>query len=442
MSRLVEQPRHYCTLGALQSVVAINRAIPILHSGPGCGVKLFRGLSFEAGYQGSGYAGGSSVPCTNATEKEVVFGGEDRLKEVIDGTLKVLKGDLFVVLTGCTADIVGDDAGQIVSEYQEQGVPIVFAETGGFKGSNFKGHELVNEAIINQFVGAREPRVRKGLVNVWSVVPYQDVFWAGNLSEIKHLLEGIGLTVNILYGPESGGVEEWRSIPDAEFNLVLSPWVGVKTAELLKSQYGTPYLHYPTLPIGAKETGKFLRAVGEFAGLEKEKVEAFIESEERKFYYYISRSADFFIEFRYDLAGRFFNITDSYYALGVSKFLSNELGILPGEQYITDDTPEEYQQSIGEEFKKLSQYNSAEVVFEIDAGKIHERLRKYDHKNHTPLILGSSWDRDIIKEISGFGLNISLPVMHRLVLDRSYVGYSGGLRLAEDIYGSILESYK
>lgn len=46
-----------------------------------------------------------------------MFGGEQRLKQVIDGTLKVLKGDLFVVLTGCTSDIIGDDVGQVVSEY-------------------------------------------------------------------------------------------------------------------------------------------------------------------------------------------------------------------------------------------------------------------------------------------------------------------------------------
>lgn len=442
ISNAVEQPRHYCALGAQQTVVAINKAIPIIHSGPGCGYKLFRGLSTESGYQGVGYTGGSSIPCTNSTEREVVFGGEGRLRELIDGTLKILKGDLFVVLTGCTADIVGDDVGQIVNQYQKRGVPIVFAETGGFKGTNYKGHELVIEAIINQFVGNSEGEKEEGLVNVFSVIPYQDSFWRGNLGEIKHLLEGIGLKVNILFGPESEGVKEWKSIPNAQFNLVLSPWVGLRTAQLLEDKYGTPYFHYPILPIGGKETSKFLRKVSEFAGLDKEKVENFIKKEEKKFYYYIERSVDFFTEFRFDIADRFFNINDSFYALGISKFLLNELGILPGEQYITEDTPEEYQELIINEFKHLSKNTSAKVIFEIDGGKIAQRLREYDYDRHTPLILGSSWDIDIAKQLRGFWLNISLPVMHRLVLDRSYIGYSGGLRLAEDIYGNILETYK
>jgi nitrogenase molybdenum-iron protein beta chain len=120
----------------------------------------------------------------------------------------------------------------------------------------------------------------------------------------------------------------------------------------------------------------------------------------------------------------------------------NELGIVPGEQYITDDTPEEYREAIEHEFEHLSDGVSSKVIFEIDGGKIHERLRKYPHGSYKPLILGSSWDRDMVRELNGFGVNISLPVMHRLVLNRSYVGYNGGLTLAEDIYSNILETYK
>ncbi|MGD0817624.1 MAG: nitrogenase component 1 [Methanomassiliicoccales archaeon] len=442
MSTVIQNPRHYCALGGQQTVVAIERAIPILHSGPGCGVKLFHGLSCQSGYQGAGYAGGSTIPCTNATEREIVFGGEDRLREVIDGSLKVLKGDLFVVLTGCTSDIVGDDVRQVVREYQERGVPIVYAETGGFKGSNLKGHELVVGAIIDQLIGDVRVKKAKGLVNVWSSVPYHDPFWTGNLGQVKRLLEGIGLRVNILFGPESGGVKEWRTVPNAAFNLVLSPWVGLGTAEKLKERYGTPFLHYPVAPIGAKETSRFLRSVEKFAGLDQEKVETFIHQQEKRFYYHIERSADFFVEFRYDLVGRFFNLNDSFYTLGVTNFLLNELGIVPGEQFVTEGTPDEHRDGVRAEFERIVKDLRSELVFEEDSGEIYQRLRGYDLQGHTPLILGSSWDRDIASEMNGFWLNLSLPVMHRLVMDRSYLGYEGGLRLAEDIFGGILETYK
>lgn len=128
MSHLIEQERYTCAIGALQSVVAIPRAVPILHSGPGCGTMV-QGF-FE---RSTGYAGGSTSPCTNFGETEVVFGGIDRLRTLITNTSKILDTDLQVVLTGCTADIVGDDVASVVSEFEAEGSPLVHVETAGFK---------------------------------------------------------------------------------------------------------------------------------------------------------------------------------------------------------------------------------------------------------------------------------------------------------------------
>jgi hypothetical protein len=33
---------------------------------------------------------------------------------------------------------------------------------------------------------------------------------------------------------------------------------------------------------------------------------------------------------------------------------------------------------------------------------------------------------------------VNLPITDRLVLDRAYAGYAGGLRLIEDMYASVL----
>lgn len=57
---IIEQERYTCAIGALQTVVAIPKAVPILHSGPGCG-EMIAGF-FE---RSTGYAGGSTSPCTN-----------------------------------------------------------------------------------------------------------------------------------------------------------------------------------------------------------------------------------------------------------------------------------------------------------------------------------------------------------------------------------------
>ncbi|SEP27880.1 nitrogenase component 1 [Propionispora vibrioides] len=438
MSRFVEQVRHVCALGGYQSVLAIEKAAPILHAGPGCGQKLWRTLGSANGCQGSGYVGGHSVPCTNIGEKEVIFGGDDRLRDIVSNALKVIDAGLFVILTGCTSDIVGDDVSEVARRFQEQGKPVVAVETGGFKGSNLFGHELVLDAIIEQYLQpAAEKEAR--LVNIWAVVPYQDPFWVGNLREIEKLVALLGLTPNIIFGP-GNGLEALRRVPKAQFNLLVSPWVGLKNVKHLEAKFGTPYLHYPVLPIGPTETANFLRTVGTYAGIEGKRVEKIINKLEQDYYYYIDRAADSLLETQL-MPRRFVSIADSFYALGVARFLINDLGLLPETQYITDGVAEEYQDSITAEFKNFEDGIEAKVVFSNDGGEIHEDIRKLTFRSR-PLILGSAWDRVLSREINGYQLSLATPVTNRLVLNRSYVGYEGALRLVEDIYSLVLEDFQ
>lgn len=438
MTQFIEQVRHVCSLGALQSVLAIDRAVPILHAGPGCGQKLWGALGFQNGCQGSGYVGGHSVPCTNIGEKEVIFGGDDRLKSIVDNSLKVIDADLFVILTGCTSDIVGDDVGEVARRFQEKGKPVVYAETGGFKGTNFFGHELIVDAIIDQYLQPA-PSVQPGLVNIWSVVPFHDPFWVGNLQAIEGLLAELGLVPNVIFGP-GNGLAALNKVPQAQFNLLVSPWVGLKNVQHLQEIFGTPYLHYPVLPIGPTETGKFLRTVGQYTGVEEKRVEKVIAKHEAEYYYYIERSADVLLETRL-LPRRFVTIADSFYALGVAKFLINDLGLLPETQYITDGVAEEYQAGITAEFANFTDRITAKVVFTSDGGAAHEDIRTIKFRSR-PLILGSAWDRVLSEELKGYQLSLSMPVSDRLVLDRSYVGYNGALRLVEDIYSVVLADFQ
>lgn len=438
MSKVIEKPRFSCALGAQQTVVAIKRAVPVLHSGPGCCNKITSLIG-----QGESYAGGSTIPCTNSGEREVVFGGVEKLNSVLGGSLKVIDADLYVVLTGCTAAIVGDDIDSVAQDYRDQGYPVVCAETGGFKTNNYSSHELVVNAIIDQYTDLHKNQdgVQKGLVNVFATVPYQDPYWNGNLAEIKRILQGIGLTVNILFGLESEGLSEWRSIPNAEFNIVVSSWVGIGIAKHLKEKYGTPYFHFPYLPVGGVETTKFLRQVAEFGKLDSSAVESFIQKEESKFYSCIERMADFMLEFRYGLPRRFYSILDASYAIGFSKYLLNELGIIPDKQFIIDDTPEEFRDEIANQFAHISDRRSAEVEFETDGGLIQEKIRADENKNRA-LILGSGWDRDLARDLHADLLILGVPVEYRLILNCGYAGYNGGLRVVEDIYDRVLDTYR
>lgn len=426
MAKLLDKQRYKCALASMQTVQAITRAIPVLHSGPGCAQKLSDGMG------SSGYFSPNIFPCTSINEKDVVFGGTKKLASTIDNALKVIDADLYVVLTGCIPEIVGDDTGEVVSQFADAEKPVIYASTAGFKGNNYKGHDQVVDAIISQYL-KKVPDSEKvpGLVNIWADVPYQDQFWLGNLRELEKLVAELGLTPNTIFGYDRG-IRNIDLVPKAQFNLLVSPWVGLKNVQKMEKKLGIPYLHYPVLPVGATETSKFLRAVGEFAKVPAEKVEAVVAEHEKYFYYLIERYADLFLENRV-INKQFSVVADAHYALAFTKFLVNDLGLFPAKQFITDDTPKDYQAAITEEFKKLNYGIQAEVEFTTDSYLIHNQIREHDYHGY-PLVLGSYYDKEVTEDLKGNFLNVSWPFQNRVVMDSFYAGYTGGIRLIEDIY--------
>ena len=445
MSNVIEQGRYTCAIGAMQSVVAIPHAAPILHAGPGCS-DMITGF-FE---RATGYAGGPTSPCTNFSEKEVVFGGIDRLREIVTNTYKVLDTDLQVILTGCTSGIVGDDVDSLAQEFCDDGKPVVSVETAGFKCNNFEAHSLVVNAIIDQYVDEytqeNESRSETNTVNVFASLPYQDPFWKGNLGEYKRLLERLGLKVHILFGPLSDGVHEWQRIPRANFNILISPWYGKPIVDHLKEKYGQPYTWFSHIPIGANQTEQFLRQTLDFAleqgaEINRETAEAFIKREIDAYYEEIDNLATFLLEFRYGLPNHVHILHDAGYVAALSKFLLHEVGIVPKEQFITDKTPDKFKEQITADIASTSDKRTIPVIFEPDAGLAQEAIRNLKHSGRG-LIIGSGWDKELAREKDYDFLSAAAPSPYRLVLTTNYAGFSGGLRVIEDIYHNVLATYR
>lgn len=442
MGGLIQEAKFSCALGAQQTVLAIPRVIPIIHAGPGCSARQFSYLSVGAGYQGEGYAGGAQIPCTNSSSNEVVFGGEKKLGNLIDATLDVMDGDLYVVLSGCTAGIVGDDVKQVSLDHSRADKKVIGVDSAGFRGNNYKGHNLVLEALIDQYVGDVEDEVtvEKGLVNVFSVVPYQNVNWRGDLEEIKRILTGIGLKVNILFGYGSDGVSEWKKIPNAELNIVLSPWVGLNAAKLCQRKYGTPFLHESVLPVGLKSTSAFLRRVGETLGIDSGKVEAFISGEERRYKQYFVALGDFFSDYSSYIPYEAYISADDIYGIGLADFLENELGIEVVKFYDASDPGKVAAERVRTGLENIKEGLGERLVFESDNALIREDIKAEIQKRHTKsVIFGSSWDRELAFETDSVLIYVSIPLLEKVLVTRSYVGYNGALRLMEDIYSGILD---
>lgn len=434
---VISDVRYACAVGATNTVVAIKGAVPIANCSPGCQLKTTAMLTFENAFQGSVAAGGGNMPSANSTENDVVFGGIKTLDELIKSTIKIYEGDLFVVLTGCVGELIGDNVPDLVGKYQRAGYPVVYANTAGFKGNNLYGHEVVVDAIIDQFVGDYHGEKKKGLVNLWFETPYYNHNWRGDYQELARILRGAGFEVNVLFGAENPGVEAWKKIPQAQFNLVVSPWVGVKNAEHLQKKYDQPFLHIPEIPVGEEATAKFIRQVVEYAGIDKTQSEQFIRQEADIYYYYLEHFSEFFAEYWYGMPSEFVVTADSAYALAYSKFLADQIGLIPKKVIITDNAPEKYRQAISDYFKtNISEGVSIDVIFEEDGYLVEKEIETVEFTSGKPLILGSSWELTLAEKKGALFFEVTAPSSETLVVNRSHIGYRGALQFLERIYSA------
>lgn len=443
MSKFVDRPRYTCALGgALATLRAIPRAIPIIHASAGCGHNLHNAINPGAGYLGGGYCGGLSLPSSNVVERDIVFGGEARLREQIASTLEVMDGDIYLVLTGCMVEMIGDDLEAITSEFIDHEKPVLPVHTPSFRGNSFTGYELVLSALIHKYVSKQRQKTPLA-VNVLGIVPAQDVFWEGNLKEIKRLLTKLGLKVNTLFG-EGEGLQSIKNAGGASLNIVVSDIHGVQAARKFEEVHDIPYIT-TGLPIGAIATEAFLRKVAQTLSIDPHVTESVIAQEKAIYYSYLERLADLYNDI--DLQRYAVVVGDANYAPAVTRFLSDELGWVPELTVITDFVEDNEKSVLLERFENLESGLTPVVRFDTDTSSVKKYLteiwpanrnEKYYDAFGPTVLLGSVFERDLAQQF-GFGLlTVSFPITNRIVLNRAYAGINGALSLTEDLLGILV----
>jgi len=425
----IEALRTQCALqGALSAANAVGGVIPVVHSTAGCAYQNYLAGALANGGQGAGVAGGLAVPSTNIVEKHVVFGGSARLREQLKNAVKVFEGKLFLVLSGCTPNLVGDDSKAMVDEIETQGYPAAYVQASGFRGSAYTGYELAVRSLVD-FASKKTSsplNTIRGLVNIFGIVPGQDTFWQGELLALSREFSAAGLTLNPLFGFNQT-IESWKNIPHASLNLSLSPW-GSDIVEYLKEKFGTPALKRSFVPVGAQDTKQLLLDIAEKLNFDEKQINSHAEKKEQETDYFISQFAEAYFNFNFQTD---FSIAGPLsQAVGISRFLAYNLGFIPKTIIITD-APQLKDEPIWDILPHID--TKVNVFFTEDRNEISGFLKR----GNPGLILGGTIDGVTADEIGAAHLSTAFPVSDRIVLNRGYAGYEGALNLIEDI-GTVL----
>jgi nitrogenase molybdenum-iron protein beta chain len=417
--------------GAIKALSAVEGLVPVLHASAGCSLGARYGENSLAGSLG-GAAGWQETSATNLQEKHVVFGGTSRLREQLKNTVKVLKGDLYVVATGCVPETVGDDVPAMVKESREQRYPVIGIATPGFKGNAWHGYATATRQVLEQLPTLDDsPRaVQTDLVNLLGVAPGLDPFWEGDLLELQGALELLGIRVQRLFGIGER-IASWKNVRNAGLNIVISPW-GLEAARFLDARDAIPYLDFGHLPVGSRDVASLLAQVIQALDLPFPRVDELARSLDARQRHFLRKAAPAL------LAGQFQRrtavVAPSATAVGVARFLSGTLGQILTTLVVTDDPPEETRANLVRLARESSEGIEIDVFFAESAADVRRILSEAK----VELVLGSSLERSWADSSAAVLVEIANPLREDLVLDRSLAGTSGALHLVSRISRALL----
>ena len=429
MSFVTENPRGGCVLSGINSVLsAVDRVCPVLHSGPGCCMQTTAAEQGQSGHKHACFVSGVSLPSSNMLEKEVVFGGVNKLRTTIQGAIDIIDASAYFVLTGCTAGIIGDDIASVTDEFVEKGYKVYPIDTPGFAGDSNLGYETVWNSFIDKVIKPAEKK-RGNLVNIFGIVPYHDPFWSGTLEEIDRILSKLGLEVNTFFTKHQG-LDVIEHCSEAALNIIINPWLFKGPAKKFEDKFGVPSIRFPFCPIGATDTTRFVREVSAALNLDQALVDKVIAEEEDYVYSYLGQSIGALSWKRFAVAG------DATSAIAITRYLANDYSFSPVLVVITETIfrPEDKERII-KEISSLEYAAAPKIVFASDQWEINNAIR--NEPEEITLLVGSTNEKEVALEKGIQYLNATFPMNERLVFNRTYSGYRGSLTFTEDLYDNL-----
>jgi nitrogenase molybdenum-iron protein beta chain len=421
-------------LGAVLAALGFENTLPFVQGSQGCTAYFRSHLSRH-------FKEPIATVSSSMTEDAAVFGGLSNMIEGLENANAIYKPDMIAVSTTCMAEVIGDDLGAYIKTAQDKGVvpagmPIPFAHTPSFAGSHLNGYDNMMRGILENLTGEKSPQT-DGTLNV---IPGFDGY-SGNLREIKHILDSMGVDHRVLGdystvvdSPATGTYEmypgggtplaEVRKAIDAVGTLSLQRFASAKTGELITKSWDQPFVAGP-YPIGITATDELIAEITALTGKE---ISAELELER-------GRAVDSMVDSHPYVHGkRVALVGDPDVLLGLISFLL-EIGARP--VHIVATNGDKKFKKAAEELLAASPFGSDGTVW-IKKDMWH--LRSLMFTEPVDLLLGPSTAKFLWRDTRTTFVRVGFPLLDRHHLHkRAIIGYRGAESLLTEIVNTVLD---
>ena len=344
----------HCNLNELCTSVVFNPDVVVLvHAPMSCSNIIYNGITnmrqrINLRFHKKLPPARDNIFITGIGDKEAIFGGEKLLRNCIEELILEKQLKCLLVVSGCTASVIGDDVSTICDELSRKySIPIVHIPGAGFMSDQDKeGNILATEYLYKLVADNNEPKNR-GLAVIVGMNQY--VQTEEQKAELSRLFAYFGFT-ELLMPPCGMSLEEIKKINNAS---LLAVHAMTKEKLLHNQQFArglAEYLDVPLienrLPFSKDELYSYLRRLGEICN-NSSLAEMAIKEEEKRWVIGCSVFAKDMKYTDYILAiGHSVRVTDPFQIIRCMEAVDMHLVKIIYLDTLTDKDIEEYEKLI------------------------------------------------------------------------------------------------
>jgi nitrogenase molybdenum-cofactor synthesis protein NifE len=174
---------------------------------------------------------------TDLQERDVIFGGEKKLRNVLLELIERHSPKAAFVYSTCIVGIIGDDLEAVCkSVAAETGIPVIPVQSEGFKGNKRAGYQAACEAMFRLIGTGSTEGISKFSLNILG-----DFNLAGEIWMVREYYERMGVQV-VANITGDGRVADICRAHGAALNVVQCSGSTMQLASMMEEQHGTPSL--------------------------------------------------------------------------------------------------------------------------------------------------------------------------------------------------------
>ncbi|MCM2286112.1 MAG: nitrogenase molybdenum-iron protein alpha chain [Desulfobacula sp.] len=196
---------------------------------------------------------------TDMQDKDIVFGGEKKLKAAIQEAYDIFKPKAISIFSTCPVGLIGDDVHAVAREMKEKlGINVFGFSCEGYRGvSQSAGHHIANNGIFSHVVGKndtiKDAEFKINLLGEYNI--------GGDGFEIDRILEDCGISIVSTFSGNST-YDQFANAHTADLNTVMCHRSINYVADMMEIKYGIPWIKINF--IGAASTAKSLRKIAQY----------------------------------------------------------------------------------------------------------------------------------------------------------------------------------